>query len=88
MSIAQFIGNCISCFDDEGNCTDAKLPWETEHAFAVALLSDTIVELNEHDFSCLCDYRPSQEATEFFKMGNVYIAYNENIHKYFFYVGE
>lgn len=88
MSEAVFIGNCISCFDDEGNCIEEKLPLATVNAFSALLLSDSIEQIDEHEFINSCDYRPSQEATEFLKIGNVYIAYNENIHKYFFYVGQ
>ena len=84
--LAQLVGNCVSCFDGD-ICTENQLPWNNTDAFAAALLDDGVEELNEHEFRCSCDYKTSQDATEFLKIGNVYIAYNENIHKYFFYVG-
>ena len=33
----EYLGNCTNSFDEDGNCTNDRLPWSDVSAFACAL---------------------------------------------------
>ena len=87
-----YVGNCINCFDEDGDCICDELPFSTVSDFAVA--NEDTISLSEEAFYKLAytddfsfgDKDDECEYFRFFDYPDVIVAYNKDTDVHYFFV--
>lgn len=79
----DYIGNCITSFDEDGECIVDQLPWCDASEFACELEeAETIEKFEIHDV--VATYMG--ESLSYMKCGDVFIAYNDETDIHYFFI--
>ena len=87
-----YVGNCINCFDEDGDCTCDELPFSTVSDFAVAI--ENTISLTPESFYKLAftdglsfgDKDDEYEYFRFLDYPDVIVAYNTDTDVHYFFV--